>query len=55
MYRQYFVPVSRSQKAVQYIKDNNIYTAYSQKWANLELDVRENRVVFLVYDADNVL
>ncbi len=46
MYRQYFVPVSRSQKAVQYIKDNNIYTAYSQKWANLELDVRENRVVF---------
>lgn len=55
MYRQYFVPVSRSQKAVQYIKDNNIYTAYSQKWANLELDVRENRVVFLVYDSDNVL
>ena len=55
MYRQYFVPVTRSQKAVQYIKDNNIYTAYSQKWVNLELDVRENRVVFLVYDADNVL
>ena len=24
MYRQYFVPVSRSQKAVQYIKDNNM-------------------------------
>ena len=55
MYRQYFVPVSRSQKAVQYIKDNNIYHAYSQKLANLEHDVRENRVVFLLYDADNVL
>jgi hypothetical protein len=55
MYRQYFVPVSRSQKAVQYIKDNNIYHAYSQKLANLEHDVRENRVVFLIYDDDNVL
>ena len=55
MYRQYFVPVSRSQKAVQYIRDNNIYHAYSQKLANLEHDVRENRVVFLIYDADNIL
>jgi len=55
MYRQYFVPVTRSNKAVQYIRDNNIHHAYSQKLVSLEHDVRENRVVFLIYDADNIL
>ena len=50
MYSQYFVPVSRSQKAVQYINDNNIKYAYDNRHARIELDIRENRVVFTIFD-----
>ena len=50
VYSQYFVPVSRSQKAVQYINDNNIKYAYDNRYARIELDIRENRVVFTIFD-----
>ena len=49
LYRTFFVPLARSPEAIDYIRKNNIEHAYSQKLANLEYDVRENRVVFFVY------
>ena len=45
-----FTPLAREPRALDYIRNNNIEHAYRKRYANLQYDVKEDRVVFCVYD-----
>ena len=43
-----FVPLTRNDKALQYVRQVHAYSAYLSNKADIMYDVRQNRVVFLV-------
>ena len=45
-----WIPLARKPEALDYIRNNNVEHAYTNKHANIQYDVKENRVVFCVYD-----
>ena len=45
-----FVPLTRNQKALDYVRDNNSYRAYLDNEVDIMYDIRQDRVVFLVKD-----
>ena len=50
-----FVPLSRSQKAVDYVQSVNSYQAYLDNYVDIMYDVRFDRAVFLVKDKGRVV
>lgn len=49
-----FKSIYSSDKAVNYLNKNNCWEAYTWRRADIKYDVKENRVVFLIKDHDNV-
>ena len=50
-----FVPLSRSQKAVDYVRSVNSYQAYLDNYVDIMYDIRFDRAVFLVKDKGRVV
>jgi len=50
-----FVPLSRSQKAVEYVRSVNSYQAYLDNYVDIMYDVRFDRAVFLVKNKGRVV
>ena len=50
-----FVPLTRSQKAVDLVRNNYAYSAYLNNAVDIMYDIRQDRVVFLVRDDKNVV
>ena len=50
-----FVPLSRNQKAVEYVRSVNSYQAYLDNYVDIMYDVRFDRAVFLVKDKGRVV
>ena len=52
---QYFVPLSRNCKALDMVVKRNSYEAYRKGIADIQYDVRQDRVVFMVKKDDKVV
>ena len=50
-----FVPLSRNQKAVDYVRSVNSYQAYLDNYVDIMYDIRFDRVAFLVKDKGKVV
>ena len=50
-----FVPLSRSQKAVDYVRSVNSYQAYLDNYVDIMYDVRFDRAVFLIKEKGRVV
>tara|TARA_A100001015_G_scaffold253168_1_gene293202 strand:+ start:1010 stop:1804 length:795 start_codon:yes stop_codon:yes gene_type:complete len=50
-----FVPLSRSEKAVAYLKRVNAYRAYQEALADIRYDFRMDRVVYLIKENNRVI
>ena len=50
-----FVPLSRNQKAVEYVRSVNSYQAYLDNYVDIMYDVRFDRAVFLIKDKGRVV
>jgi len=50
-----FVPLSRNQKAIDYVRSVNSYQAYLDNRADIMYDIRFDRVTFLVKDKGRVV
>ena len=50
-----FVPLSRSQKAVDYVRTNNAYNAYLENAVDIMYDIRFDRAVFLIKEKGRVV
>ena len=50
-----FVPLTRRQQAIDYVRSVNSYSAYLANAVDIMYDIRQDRVVFLVKDGKNVV
>ena len=50
-----FVPLTRRQQAIDYVRSVNSYSAYLANVVDIMYDIRQDRVVFLVKDGKNVV
>ena len=50
-----FVPLSRNQKAIDYVRSVNSYQAYLDNYVDIMYDIRFDRVAFLVKDKGKVV
>ena len=50
-----FVPLSRNQKAVDYVRSVNSYRAYLDNVVDIMYDIRQDRVVFLVKEDKKIV
>ena len=50
-----FVPLSRSQKAVDYVRSVNSYQAYLDNYVDIMYDIRFDRAVFLIKEKSRVV
>ncbi len=50
-----FVPLTRNQKALDYVRDHHAYRAYLDNAVDIMYDIRQDRVVFLVRDGKQIV
>jgi DNA primase len=50
-----WIPVERSAKSMNYIRDNNIEHAYKSRFCNIQYDVKEDRCVFCIYKNSTIV
>ena len=50
-----WVPVERSPLSMDYIRDNNIFHAYQNRFCNIQYDVKEDRCVFSIYKESTIV
>ena len=50
-----WIPVERSPMSMDYIRDNNIFHAYKNRFCNIQYDVKEDRCVFCIYKDNTIV
>ena len=50
-----WIPVERSPKSMDYIRNNNIEHAYKSRFCNIQYDINEDRCVFCIYKNSTIV